>query len=137
MGTRVVDHDELAHHSRVLVRKQVAVEHVGSVRVGVVAVPRDQFELHVRRQKDGVLPAGQLGRRRPAVHGEHLELHVVNVEVVRHPIGVAHLPHLDAAGLHDRVDAVHVHPFAIDRSAAEPERADVGRLRRIEARHVG
>src|SRR6266487_322802 len=51
--------DELAHEPLVLVAEQVAVEHVGGGRVGVVAEPGQEAHALAGRERNRVLPAGQ------------------------------------------------------------------------------
>src|SRR6266498_1028504 len=111
------DH-ELAHHAVVLVAQQVAVEHVGDGRVGVVAEADQEPRVPARRDEHGVLPAVQGRRPRAAGVVDDLELHVVDVEAVRVPRLVADLPDLGAAGGHGLVDAAHVHLPAVDGAEA-------------------
>ena len=74
--------DELAHHSLVLVPEHVAVIHVRQARVDVADETHDGPDADVRRNVDGVLPAGELGRWRIVVDAQDLELNVMDVEVV-------------------------------------------------------
>src|SRR4029450_5849675 len=93
-------HHELAHHSLVLMEDEVAVEHGRAPGVGVGGEPHDEPDRDPRRQVHGVLPAGQLRRRGRPAHVEQLELHPVDVEVVRHEVLVAHLPDLGGVLAH-------------------------------------
>src|ERR687891_1972212 len=99
------DHDELAHQPPVLVAQQMAVEHVGRGRVGVVAEPGQETGGLARRDRDGVLPAGQARGRRPTPVLHELDLEIVHVEVVERPRTVADLPELGGVDGDHLVDA--------------------------------
>ncbi|MBB3085410.1 hypothetical protein FHR93_003637 [Geodermatophilus sabuli] len=112
--------------------QEVAVEHVWRVRVGVAGEGQEEPDRRPRRDVDRVLPASQRGRRATTVDVDDMELHAVDVEVVRGVAGVGDLPHLGLPGRDDVVDAVHVHVQTVDVRAAESERPDHTGVRRVE-----
>ena len=62
------------------------------------------------------------------VDREHLELRVVDVEVVVRAVGVGDFPDLRRTDLHHFIDAGHVHGPAVDLAALHLEGADLGAL---------
>ena len=79
LGLAGFDDHELSHHPVVLVAEDVAVEHVWNRRVGVVAEGEDDPYRRSSERGHGVLPSGEMRRRRAAVDVENLEARVVRV----------------------------------------------------------
>lgn len=81
------DH-ELRHQPLVLVKEKVTVDHVRVLVIDVVLESHHDPVGAARFQIDGVLPSQELRPRRLPVDVEDLELHVVNMPVVREQVSI-------------------------------------------------
>ncbi len=87
--------------------------HVRRVRIGGSVEPHGELRGGIRRQENGVLRSGQRVGRRRAVQFEDTELHIVDVEVVRHAVVVVHQPCFGGASGDRQIYSIHCHRTAV------------------------